>query len=50
MVVGEGRRSGFVDDASNVKPGQGPGVTGGFALSIVKIGRHRDHRFGYGFF
>ena len=44
--VGEGSGGRFVDDPSDFKTGDLACVFGGLALSIVKIGRNGDNRFG----
>ena len=45
-AVGEGRRGRLIDDAADGEPGNHPGVPGGLALGIGKIGGDRDHRVG----
>ena len=49
QTVGECCRGGFVDDALNVQPRNGPGLLGGLALGIVEVGRYRDDGVGHGF-
>ena len=48
-TVGQRSRSGFVDDALDVKTGNAARVLGGLALGVVKVGGHGDDRFGNGF-
>ena len=46
--VGQGRGGRLVDDALDLQPGNAPGVLGGLALGIVKVGRHRNDGLGDG--
>ena len=42
--VGESRRSGFIDDALHIKPGDLTRIARGLALRVVEVCRHCDDR------
>jgi hypothetical protein len=42
--VGDRRRRGLVDDASDVETGRLPGLAHELALHLAEVGRNRDHR------
>ena len=42
QAVGQGRCGGLVDDAADIQPGNAPGILGGLALDIIKVGGNGD--------
>jgi hypothetical protein len=49
QAIGEGSRSGLVDQPFDADPGQFAGGAGGLALRVGEIRRHADHRFAHCF-
>ena len=47
-TVGQGSSGGLINNALNVKPSNLASVFRRLALSVVKVGRYRDHSFGNG--
>ncbi len=47
QTVGQGCRRRFVDNAFDIQPGNLAGIFGGLALTVIKVSRHSNDRFGH---